>query len=117
MWRSLEAFSNEKKKLWTSLRTNLTEKRGKAWNVAAAAAAASTMPCAYTWRLHRAHAAEVYPPPFVIATQKYQINGPYVYCSLDTGVACAQHIQPPTHTWVSAWHQCTLTSAHVPKGM
>ena len=48
-----------RKKLWTSLRTNLTDKRGKAWNVAAAAAAASTMPCASTWRLHRAHAAEV----------------------------------------------------------
>jgi hypothetical protein len=43
--------------------------------------------------------------------------GPYAYCSLDKGVACAQHIQLPTHTWVSAWHECTLTSAHVPEGL
>ena len=33
------------------------------------------------------------PPSLVLAMQKSQINGPYAYCSLDKGVACAQHIQ------------------------
>ena len=60
----------------------------------------------------RSWAKVPYPPPFVIATQKYQIN------TVPTPtVACAQHIQLPTHMWVSAWHECTLTSTHVPKGM
>ena len=39
------------------------------------------------------------PPPLRIeSTQKYGINTPYTYCSLDKGVACAQHMQLPTHT-------------------
>ena len=32
------------------------------------------------------------PPPPV-----HNYYGPYAYCSLDKGVACAQHIQLPTH--------------------
>ena len=32
-------------------------------------------------------------------------------------MAYVQHIQLPTHTSVSAWYECTLTSADVPKGM
>ena len=38
-------------------------------------------------------------------------------CSLDKGVACAQHIQLPTQTCARAWYECTLTSAHISKCM
>ena len=36
------------------------------------------------------------PPPLCISyTNVHNYYGPYAYCSLDKGVACAQHI--PTH--------------------
>ena len=42
---------------------------------------------------------------------------PYAHCSLDKGIACAQHIQLPTHTCACAWYECTLTFAHISKCM
>ena len=41
-----------------------------------------------------------YPPPPLCISHANVHNhyGPYAYCSLDKGVACAQHIQLPTHT-------------------
>ena len=47
-----------------------------------------------------------YPPPLYNVRNCY---GPYAHCSLDN-VACAQHIQLPTHTYARAWYECTLTS-------
>ena len=45
------------------------------------------------------------PPPLCISyANVHNYYGPYAYCSLDQGVACAQHIQPPTHT--CAGHMC-----------
>ena len=49
------------------------------------------------WRL--------YPPPLCVSyADVHNYYGPYAYCSLDKGVACAQHIQLPTHT--CAGHMC-----------
>ena len=42
---------------------------------------------------------------------------PYAHCSLDKGVACAQHIQLLARTCACAWYECTLTSAHISKCM
>ena len=38
--------------------------------------------------------------------------GPYAYCSLDKGVACAQHIQLPTHT---CWCKKGEDNAQIPQ--
>ena len=38
------------------------------------------------------------PPPCTSYADVHNYYGPYAYCSLDKGVACAQHIQLPTHT-------------------
>ena len=46
-----------------------------------------------------------YPPPSCISyANVHNYYGPYAYCSLDKGVACAQHIQLLTHT--CAGHMC-----------
>ena len=50
------------------------------------------------------------PPPCISYANVWNYYGPYAHCSLDKGVACAQHIQLPTHTYVRAWYECTLTS-------
>ena len=42
------------------------------------------------------------PPPCISYTNVHNYYGPYAYCSLDKGVACAQHIQLPTHTCAQA---------------
>ena len=39
-----------------------------------------------------------YPPPCISYANVHNYYSPYTYCSLDKGVACAQHIQLPTHT-------------------
>ena len=44
------------------------------------------------------------PPPCRSYANVHNYYGPYANCSLDKGVACAQHIQPPTHT--CAGHMC-----------
>ena len=47
----------------------------------------------------------ILPPPFCISyANVHNYYGPYAYCSLDKGVACAQHIQLPTHR--CAGHTC-----------
>ena len=47
----------------------------------------------------------LYPPPPCISYANVHIYyGPYAYCGLDKGVACAQHIQLLTHT--CAGHMC-----------
>ena len=38
------------------------------------------------------------PPPCISYAKVPNQYGPYAYCSLDTGVACAQHMQLPKHT-------------------
>ena len=38
------------------------------------------------------------PPPCISYANVHNYYGPYTYCSLDKGVACAQHIQLSTHT-------------------
>ena len=38
------------------------------------------------------------PPPRISYANVHNYYGPYAYCSLDKGVACAQHIQLLTHT-------------------
>ena len=38
------------------------------------------------------------PPPCISYANVHNYYGPYAYCSLDKGVACAQHIQLPTYT-------------------
>ena len=59
--------------------------------------------------------SDMYPPPPCISYANVRnYYGPYTQRSLDKGVACAQHIQLPTHTCASAWYDCTLTSAHIP---
>ena len=57
--------------------------------------------------------------PRISHTNVRNYYGPYAHCSLDSdkGVACAQHIQLPTHTCTCAWYECTLTSAHISKCM
>ena len=57
------------------------------------------------------------PPPCISYTNVRNYYGPYAYCSLHKGVACAQHIQLPTHTCTRAWYECTLTSTHSSKSM
>ena len=37
------------------------------------------------------------PPPCISYANVHNYYGPYAYCGLDKGVACAQHIQLPTH--------------------
>ena len=44
------------------------------------------------------------PPPCISYANVHNYYGPYAYCSLDKGVACAQHIQLLTHT--CAGHMC-----------
>ena len=44
------------------------------------------------------------PPPCISDANVHNYYGPYAYCSLDKGAACAQHIQLPTHT--CARHMC-----------
>ena len=44
------------------------------------------------------------PPPCISYANVHNYYGPYAYCSLGKGVACAQHIQLPTHT--CAGHMC-----------
>ena len=58
--------------------------------------------------------AVITPPPCISYANVRNYYGPYAHCSLDKGVACAQHIQLPTHTCARAWYECTLTSAHIP---
>ena len=57
------------------------------------------------------------PTPCISYATVGNYYGSYTYCSLDKGVACAQHIQLPTHTCAHAWHDCTLTSTHISKSM
>ena len=57
------------------------------------------------------------PPPCISYANVRNYYGPYTHCSLDKGVACAQHIQLLAHTCACAWHECTLTSAHISKCM
>ena len=46
-----------------------------------------------------------YPPPHCVSyANVHNYYGPYAYCSLDKGVACAQHIQLLTHT--CGGHMC-----------
>ena len=46
-----------------------------------------------------------YPPPRCISyANVHNYYGPYAYCSLDRGVAYAEHIQLLTHT--CAGHMC-----------
>ena len=40
-------------------------------------------------------------PPCISYANVHNYYGPYAYCSLDKGVACAQHIQLPTYTVAS----------------
>ena len=50
-------------------------------------------------------APDTYPPPRCIShANVHNYYGPYTYCSLDKGVACAPHIQLLTHTY--AGHMC-----------
>ena len=58
-----------------------------------------------------------YPPLFISYANVRNYYGPYVHCSLDKGVACAQHIQLLAHTCACAWYECTLTSTHISKCM
>ena len=44
------------------------------------------------------------PPPCISHANVHTYYGPYAYCSLDKGVACAQHIHLPTHTCTG--HMC-----------
>ena len=44
------------------------------------------------------------PPPCISYANVHNYYGPYAYCSLDKGVACAQHIQLLTHT--CGGHMC-----------
>ena len=44
------------------------------------------------------------PPPCISYANVHNYYSPYAYCSFDKGVACAQHIQLPTHT--CAGHMC-----------
>ena len=46
----------------------------------------------------------VTPPLWISYANVHNYYSPYAYCSLDKGVACAQHIQLPTHT--CAGHMC-----------
>ena len=57
------------------------------------------------------------PPPCISYANVRNYYGPYAHCSLDKGVACAQHIQLLAHTCACAWYECTLTSAHISKCM
>ena len=43
-------------------------------------------------------------PPRISYANVHNYYGPYTYCSLEKGVASAQHIQLPTHT--CAGHLC-----------
>ena len=45
-----------------------------------------------------------HPPPCISYANVHNYYGPYAYCSLDKGMACAQHIQLPTHTYEG--HMC-----------
>ena len=63
------------------------------------------------------HPATIPPPPCISYANVRNYYGPYTHCSLDKGVACAQHIQLPTHTCAHAWYECTSTSAHISKCM
>ena len=56
------------------------------------------------------------PPPCISYTNVPNHYGPYAHCSLDKGIACAQHILL-AHTCACAWYECTLTSAHISKCM
>ena len=47
---------------------------------------------------------ECIPPPCISYANVHIYYGPYAYCGLDKNVACAQHIQLPTHT--CAGHMC-----------
>ena len=42
---------------------------------------------------------QIPPPPCISYANVRNYCGPYAHCSLDKGVACAQRIQLPTHTW------------------
>ena len=42
--------------------------------------------------------------PYISYANVHNYYGPYTYCSLDKGVACAEHIQLLTHTCVG--HMC-----------
>ena len=57
------------------------------------------------------------PPPCISYANVRNYYGPYAHCSVDKGIACAQHIQLPAHTCACAWYECTLTSAHISKCM
>ena len=48
------------------------------------------------WRLQSV--LVVTPPPCISYANVPNYYGPYAHCSLDKGVACAQHIQLPTQT-------------------
>ena len=64
--------------------------------------------------MRKAQGVPLPPPPCISYANVRNYYGPYAHCSLDKGVACAQHIQLPTHTCARAWYECTLTSAHIP---
>ena len=44
------------------------------------------------------------PPPCTSYANAHNYYGPYAHCTLDKGVACAQHIKLPTQT--CAGHMC-----------
>ena len=56
------------------------------------------------WMSHALGPAQ-YPPGLCISyANVHNYYGPYAYCCLDKGVACAQHIQLPTH--MCEGHMC-----------
>ena len=54
--------------------------------------------CSVTIRGHLFFPIGCTPPPCISYANAHNYYGPYAYCSLDKGVACAQHIQLPTYT-------------------
>ena len=66
--------------------------------------------------LHQTLIAVVPPPPCISYANVHNYHGPYAYCSLDKGVACAQHIQLPTHTCTRAQDTCAEIDNSGPMG-
>ena len=60
--------------------------------------------CIKSWWHRWSQGSTKYPPPRISYTIVHNYYGPYADCSLDKGVACTQHIRPPTHT--CAGHMC-----------
>ena len=56
------------------------------------------------------------PPPCISYANVHNYYGSYAYCSLDKGVACAQHIQLLTHTCTRAQATCAEIGNSGPMG-